>query len=68
MECSRLLGRNSQPLASLRAATFENNPPVLGTHTHPETVCSAAAAAIWLKRALHLTPGWVTGTLEKLES
>jgi hypothetical protein len=49
---------DSQTLAALGAAALENDAAVLCTHAHPEPVSSTAAAAIWLKRALHWTPGW----------
>ena len=53
----RLARGNRQALAAFGAAPLENDAAVLRAHPHPEPVSSTAAAAIWLKRALHGTPG-----------
>ena len=55
----RLAGGNRQALPALLPAALENDAPVFSAHPDPEAVSPAAAAAIWLKRALHAlqTPG-----------
>lgn len=52
---SRLLGRNRdrQPLPSLGAPALQNLASGLGAHSLPESVCSLAANAARLIRALH---------------
>ena len=50
----RLSGADCQPLAALRTAPLENEPPVLGAHPDEEAVRLATASGVWLERPLPL--------------
>jgi hypothetical protein len=48
-----LLCLNGEALTTFAATPRKHRLPVLGPHTHEETVRSLASAVVWLKRALH---------------
>lgn len=50
----RLLATDSQTFSALRPAALQDDSPVLGAHSNAKAVRAAAAAFVWLERALAL--------------